>query len=253
MGHGQPTDVRRKKRETESARRDGSEPMPGTAAILPVPSARRPQDAPTGWHSRHYLPHYDQPGLIQMITFRLADSFPQSALDQMDGETKGPPDAEVERRRRLQILLDAGHGTCHLRRPEIARLLEEAFLYFDGVRYRLLAWSVMPNHVHVLIETITRHSLSEIVHSWKSFTANQANRLLGRSGAFWHPDYFDRAIRDGHHFRVAVEYIENNPVKARLVLRAELWPYGSARRRSSEPGTGKMPAVPGIRRHAYPP
>jgi REP element-mobilizing transposase RayT len=135
-----------------------------------------------------------------------------------------------------------------LRQPDIAHLLEEAFLNFDGVRYRLLAWSVMPNHVHVLIEAITPHSLSAIVHSWKSFTANRANRLLGRSGAFWYPDYFDRAIRDGHHFRVAVEYIENNPVKAGLVLRAELWPYGSARLRGREPGTGKMPAVPGIRR-----
>jgi REP element-mobilizing transposase RayT len=73
-------------------------------------------------------------------------------------------------------------------------------LHFDGQRYRLLAWVVMPNHVHVLIETMTGHTLAAVLHSWKSYTAKEANRLLGRTGDFWQPEYFDRFIRDDRHF-----------------------------------------------------
>jgi hypothetical protein len=80
--------MRQKEREIESPGRAQADRMPGIAGILPVPGARRAEDAATGWHSRHYLPHYDQPGLIQMITFRLADSLPLSALEQMDVKSK---------------------------------------------------------------------------------------------------------------------------------------------------------------------
>jgi putative DNA methylase len=73
--------------------------------------------------------------------------------------------------------------------------------------------------------------VSSLVHSWKSFTAHQANRLLTREGAFWQADYFDRFIRDEEHYRRVIEYIENNPVKAGLCARPEDWTYGSARRR----------------------
>src|SRR5262245_23086601 len=93
----------------------------------------------------------------------------------------------------------------------IASIVEDAILHFDGDRYQLLAWCVMPNHVHVIIEPSGGHSLGAIVRSWKSFTANRANRALGRAGPFWHRDYFDRFIRDeGHLFRT-IDYVENNP------------------------------------------
>jgi hypothetical protein len=82
----------------------------------------------------------------------------------------------------------------------------------------------------------------------QAITGHRANKLLGGTGAFWHADYFDRAIRDGRHFLAAVEYIENNPVKAGLVPRAQLWPFGSARPRRARPGTPSLGAVPGIRR-----
>ena len=96
----------------------------------------------------------------------------------------------MELRRRLDRYEDAGHGECWLRRDEIAALVENALLHFDGQRYRLLAWSVMPNHVHVLCECLEGHPLSVIIHSWKFFTSKEANRLLGRSGTFWMEDYF---------------------------------------------------------------
>jgi putative transposase len=71
-------------------------------------------------------------------------------------------------------------------------------------------------------------SLSDIVRSWKSFTARRANALLGHPGPFWHADYFDRYMRDEEHFARTVEDVEQNPVKAGLVDKAADWPWSSA-------------------------
>ena len=86
----------------------------------------------------------------------------------------------------------------------------------------------MPNHVHLLCTPVTGHSLEEIMHSLKSYTANEANKILGREGRFWQKEYFDRYIRNARHFAKVVAYIENNPVKARLCKKAEDWPFSSA-------------------------
>ena len=138
---------------------------------------------PKGWHSRGYLPHFDLPEAVQFITFRLADSLPGviTGLRRDDNILH-----------RLDQELDTGLGACWLRQSEIASLIEGALLHFDEDRYRLLAWCIMPNHVHVVIVVLGGPSLSEIVGSWKSFTAKRANATLGRSGSFWHADYFDR-------------------------------------------------------------
>jgi len=180
-----------------------------------------------GWYSRGYIPHFDQPGLIQAITFRLSDSLPLER--RAEWEAWLDVDADAKRRTRLQLYLDRGLGACWLRDPRIARIVEGALLFADGDRYRLLAWVVMPNHVHALIETLPGGALDKIVHSWKSYTANIANHLLHREGAFWFREYYDRFIRDDTHFERAVSYIHANPVKAGLVERAEDWPFGSAR------------------------
>jgi REP element-mobilizing transposase RayT len=126
-------------------------------------------------------------------------------------------------------MLDHGWGACWLRSEPIARLVEEAFLAFDGARYRLHAWTIMPNHVHVLFTVLPIAPLGDIVSSWKRFTARQANRQLGCSGAFWQTEYWDRFIRNETHFAVVENYIDQNPVKAGLIQEASLWPYGSAR------------------------
>ena len=183
---------------------------------------------PKGWHSRGYLPHLDVPGLLQSVTFHLGDSLPRKAIDQMYAGTR--PD-DPERLHRIERYLDAGQGACWLRRPKIASLVEDALLHFDGVRYRLPCWVLMPNHVHLVIETDPEHPLPRVVQGWKSYTAKEANRLLGRSGSFWARDYFDRYIRDDAHLQAVVRYIENNPVKAGFVATAADWPYGSARHR----------------------
>jgi REP element-mobilizing transposase RayT len=178
-----------------------------------------------GWHSRGYLPHFDARGVLQMITYRLHDAMPASRRHEWAELLK----IEDERERRIKIeeYLDAGHGDCHLRQQKIASVIQENLLRFDGIRYRLLAWVIMPNHVHTLIE-IQETPLATIVRSWKSYTANEANRLLGRAGTFWQPEYFDRYMRDQEHLAKAIRYIENNPVKARLVRLPAEWPFGSA-------------------------
>jgi REP-associated tyrosine transposase len=184
-----------------------------------------------GWRSRGYLPHFDAPGVRQMITYRLRDAMPASRRHEW--ETLLALENERERRIQIETYLDAGHGACHLRKPEIATLVQKNLLHFDGPRYHLLAWVVMPNHVHALIE-ILQTPLAEILHGWKSYTSKSANRLLNRAGDFWQNEYFDRFIRDEEHFRKAVHYIENNPVKAGLVKSPEAWIFGSAAHRSAD-------------------
>jgi putative transposase len=180
---------------------------------------------PRGWHSRGYLPHFDSPETVQFVTFRLADSLPAQVAEALRHRDHALP--------RLDRELDVGLGACWLRRDDIAALVEGALLYFDSQRYRLLAWCVMPNHVHAVVEIVDRHSLTKIVGSWKSFTAKRANSLIGRSGTFWHADYFDRFMRDEGHLARTIDYVENNPVKAGLVVTAPQWAWSSARFRDS--------------------
>lgn len=131
-------------------------------------------------------------------------------------------------------LLDAGVGHAFLRDSRVAELVENALLHFDGQRYRLIAWCIMPNHVHVVIEPIADHGLGAIVKSWKSFTATQANRILDRTGAFWAPDYFDRFMRDDDQLSATIAYVEANPVAAGLAPDPKAWPFSSAGARVGE-------------------
>lgn len=188
------------------------------------------------WHSRGYLPHFDGGAIPQSITFRLADSLPTVQLREWESELKvlRLQEAESERRRRIEEYLDKGTGEVWLARASIAKLVEQALLCFDGQRYRLHGWVVMPNHVHVMITPRQGNELSRILHSWKSFTANKANGLLGRTGAFWQEEYFDRFVRDEEHFARALKYIEFNPVKAGLSEAPESWQFSSAAWRTLE-------------------
>src|SRR3954464_13898209 len=97
-----------------------------------------------------------------------------------------------------------------------------------GTGMLLLRGCVMPNHVHALIEVRPGYGLDSIVHSWKSYTAKQANRLLGRTGPFWAREYFDRYMRDDRHLLTAAGYIEGNPVKAGLCETVSEWRFSSA-------------------------
>jgi putative DNA methylase len=194
-----------------------------------------------GWYSRGYLPHFDGAAITQAICYRLFDSLPQETLERWEKELEhlSREDFNEEQRKRVDAYLDQGYGSCYLRQDEIARIVQENLLHFDGQRYRLHAWVVMSNHVHVLFTPLAGWSLDRILHSWKSYTASKGNELLHRQGRFWQADFFDRYIRNARHYSSALAYIENNPVKAGLCARPEDWRWSSAffRRAGCQPAS----------------
>lgn len=183
-------------------------------------------------HSRGKLPHWEREGGRYFVTFRLADSLPPEVREQIEAErldiirTAEHLGRELSDSEEVQLLrlhsekvekfLHAGSGACYLRDDRCAKIVADAVGHFDGKRYDLHAWCVMPNHVHVVFAAKPGHSLSSIMHSWKSFTANQCNKVLDRTGAFWMDESFDRLIRDDSEFDRFVTYALNNPVKAGL-------------------------------------
>jgi REP element-mobilizing transposase RayT len=183
-----------------------------------------------GWHSRGYLPHFDGIEIPQFITIHLADSIPQKVIKRWKEELKWLK-YEQERilvQRRIEKYLDQGYGEALLKHTSVASMVQDSLLKFDGARYHLFAWVVMPNHVHSLMTRFENYELKDILHSLKSYTAHEANKMLHRRGQFWIEDYFDRYIRNQEHFRKTVQYIENNPVKARLCEKPSDWPFSSA-------------------------
>lgn len=175
------------------------------------------------WHRRGYLPHFDAGAIVQSLTFRLVDSLPRDVCETFLSST----DKYSERHRRLEAMIDSGRGSCLLADTVNAATVQDALHFFDGIRYRLLAWVVMPNHVHAMLEQLEGYPLGEIVHSWKRFTANRINRRRKTSGVVWAADYFDRYIRNADHYDFAVAYIEHNPVRAGLVAKPKDWPFSS--------------------------
>ncbi len=168
------------------------------------------------------MPHRDEPGLTQFVTFRLADSFPEELQDEWKKLLKIEDDRE--RRTQLESWLDLGHGVCHLRDDRISQLVAEAIRKFDGRHYRLHAWTIMPNHVHVLFE-VADVPMRKILQQWKGVTARAANALLGLQTPFWQRDYWDTYMRDPDHQERTIRYIRNNPVKAAQVSDWKAWPW----------------------------
>lgn len=183
-----------------------------------------------GWHSRGYLPHFDGTAVPQFITIHLADSIPQKVIKRWKDELKSLK-FEQERSllpRRIERYLDQGYGEAPLKNTIVATMVQDSLLRFEGIRFHLFAWVAMPNHVHSLMRRFENYELKNIIHSLKSYTAQEANKMLHRRGQFWIEDYFDRYMRNQEHFRKTVQYIENSPVKARLYEKPSSWRFSSA-------------------------
>lgn len=193
-----------------------------------------------GWHSRGYLPHFDMPGVVQFINYRLDDAM--SAKLRHEWAALLEIDDELTRRTKIEEYLDRGRGSCVLRDQSAAALVQDNWLHFDGDRYRMLAWVVMPNHVHVMVE-IWQIPQSQLVKDWKGFASRGINRLCNRRGKLWQDDYWDRYIRDEAHCRRVIQYIESNPVKAGLVKSPEEWPFSSARFRDEFRRLSNLPGL----------
>ena len=189
------------------------------------------------WRSRGYLPHCNEIGCIQHINFRLVDSVPAYIIAEWRTELQIIPGLaaydprNIEFHWRINKYEDTGKGNCWLRLPQIAELVQNALLFFDGERYKLLEWCIMPNHVHVLALPVNGHLLAGIVHSWKSYTGHVAKKLLNlNESSFWMPEYHDRFIRNEEHLETVRNYVHQNPVFAGLVQNAEDWLWSSARK-----------------------
>ena len=188
-----------------------------------------PKDHLTTSRTRRNLPHWDQSGATAYVTFRLADSIPRAKLDEWKAErdewrsAHPEPWSEDDWREyqtrfldRIERWSDRGYGRCLLRDPEVRTIVSDAFEFFDEERYRLDHFVIMPNHVHLLVRPFGEWRLSQLLHSWKSFTANQINSRLGRSGTLWMDERFDHLVRSVTQLDIFHRYIVENPQKARL-------------------------------------
>ncbi|MGB0106938.1 MAG: transposase, partial [Terriglobales bacterium] len=208
-------------------------PSDRSAGVPPaVAGASRPRFGEVKIRDRGRLPHWEKDYATYFITFRLADSLPKSVLDRIESERQAivktaiglRRDLSADERARIQRLstpaierfLDSGAGACHLQNPAIADEVANTLRYFDEQRYRLFAWCIMPNHVHVATRLFPGQTLATVVHSWKSFSAKHANRILGTHGVFWQREYYDHLIRSEEEFERAIRYVSENPAKAQL-------------------------------------
>ncbi|MEM6317293.1 MAG: transposase [Bacteroidota bacterium] len=203
------------------------------------------------------LPHIQPIGAAFFVTFRLKDSIPKAKIWQLKNnfdttiqqiKLENPVDLEFqlynERKRffaHYDALLDAmKYGPTFLEQPAIAELVAKEIHRFDGDLYKLVAYSIMPNHVHILIDTSIQlpsffdvskweslefEPLSNIMKKIKGPSAVYANRLLDRVGKFWQRESYDHYIRNTKEFNNVIAYILNNPVKAGLAKNWEDHPF----------------------------
>jgi type I restriction enzyme R subunit len=179
--------------------------------------------------TQNHLPHWQQGEAWVFVTWRLGDSLPKAKLNPWKHEREAwvthhpePWDEKTENEYherfswQIDEWLDQGSGSCVLKDPANARIVADALRHFDGERYELDSFVVMPNHVHVLFRPLGVHALPEIVKTWKGFTAREINKRIGNTGELWQDEYWDRLIRNERHFFKVAEYIRENPVKAKL-------------------------------------
>jgi hypothetical protein len=187
-------------------------------------------EKPLSVYYRH-LPHWRQDGASYFVTFRLADSLPQTKLQELalrrtEWEKAHPPPRtpqaweEFARQTmtRVESWLDQGMGACWLRQPWAARIVEDGLHFFDGSRYEFGSLVVMPNHVHAIVRPLQPmdQPLEKILQSRKRTSARRINATLGREGELWQQESFDRIIRDEEHLYRCIQYIGNNPRRANI-------------------------------------
>jgi putative transposase len=191
--------------------------------------------------SARKLPHWDQAGTTCFITFRTDDSLPESVIAKLKTEradwlrvhgidvfksnwkSRLSKLSKLDQRvyhetftSRWMDLLDEGHGACVLRQPPLAKIVADALHFFDGDRYILGDFVVMPNHVHLLVQFPGIAQLKKQCKSWKRFTAIDIHKELGGQGHFWQAESFDHLVRSAEQFAFLRKYIADNPIKAKL-------------------------------------
>lgn len=191
--------------------------------------------------SQGSLPHWEQANAYYFITWRTADSIPRDVFEQWQTErhvwlkAHGIDPTLEDWQREIEMLpeyahrefyrlftakwhglLDACHGECVLKEPEVSLVIEENLRHQDGSKYALEAFLVMPNHVHVLAGVHGRGEMQNLCRNWKRYTAGRINTMLGKEGQFWQWESFDHVVRSAASLEKFKKYILYNPVKARL-------------------------------------
>jgi hypothetical protein len=179
--------------------------------------------------TRHHLPHWHQDHVYAFVTWRLADALPQLTVDRIKRDRQlwfnaHPQPWTIDTVRQYRVLfsnridklMDSGAGACTLRHPGASRVVASTLAYFDGQRYDLEAYVVMPNHIHTLVRLGDADLLPNIVHSWKSYSAKQLAGFARNPRRVWQSGYWDRLVRDPKHVAFYGRYIEGNPENARL-------------------------------------
>jgi len=212
------------------------------------------------WIHRRSLPHWYVPGAAHFVTYRVAGSLPAKVLEKLRQRKAAlleqPHDSKPVDRGRINKLLfaefekqldNAAKHIDWLANPKIASMLRSNSYHHDGSKYKLHAYCIMPNHVHVLLtpnpsegtafEADALHPigevpdgespLSKITHSLKSYTANEANKVLRRSGTFWQAESYDHWVRDEDELERVVNYVRGNPITAGLADRHQDWFWSS--------------------------
>ena len=182
------------------------------------------------------LPHWFQPQTTYFITFRTEDSLPVRMVKQWHAErsawlaqhgiSTSMPNwkdklTELPEKRRKhfhetfsrQYLenLDKGLGACVLKQPRLSKIVADNLLYFNGDRYHIGDFVVMPNHVHLLVCLLGDTELLKQCRSWKRYTAGKINKELGKTGRFWQEESFDHLVRSPEQFCAIQQYIRKNP------------------------------------------
>jgi REP element-mobilizing transposase RayT len=210
-------------------------------------SSEKPDHLVSGLHFRNVLPHLKREGGIYFITFRLAGTLPKNVLLWFKREREAIIEHARAARRpltwheqealfrwyssRVDKYLDEGRGNCWLRDKKCADLVAGAMCFFAHQRYELRAWVVMPNHVHAVVHPTPPNTLSEILHSWKSFTSHKIQEFLPRKIVpFWQDESYDHLVRNDDDLHRLCHYTTTNPVSAGLCSRPEEWLWSSAHR-----------------------
>jgi REP element-mobilizing transposase RayT len=210
---------------------------------------------PKSLFRRRNLPHWDEPGATFFVTGCLEGSIPargQLDLCRYRDELAARPrpvdvseaDWEVHLWKlgfaRLETYLDAGEGTRWLAEPAQAKAVADALRFFAGERYDLISFVIMPTHFHCLFRALpewvatlpesdpVRSPRERIMYSFRRYSARQCNLLLGRHGTYWQHESYDHWVHDLDELERIIHYIENNPVKARLIGSAVDWEFSSA-------------------------
>lgn len=197
---------------------------------------------------RRNLPHIQPRGVTFLVNFRLAGSLPAAVIEILREEADNiekkillindPRErffVRQDERRKLfgkwdEALHNSNTGPFWLKDDSIAQIVVDSILHHDGNWFDVLAYCIMPNHVHLVLTPFESsdtddYSLAKIMHNIKRNSANHANKVLGRTGAFWQHESYDHFVRDEAELDRIIKYVMHNPVKAGLTDEESKWKW----------------------------